>query len=62
MVTADTSIQSGPATFVRDDHDVCSSTMPIVNLEDENERLRKIIAESTRKGIFIFYTMASSLL
>ena len=56
MVPADPSTQSGPATFVRDDHDVRSSTMPIVNLEDENERLRKIIAEyeSTRKGMFMF--------
>ena len=62
MVTADTSIQSGPATYVRNDHDASSSTIQIAIVENENERLRKIIAESTRKGIFIFYTMASSLL
>ena len=61
MVTADTSIQSGPATFVRDDHDVSSSTIQIAILENENERLRKIIAESTKKGMFMYHTMASSL-
>ena len=62
MVPADASAQSGQATFVRDDNDSSSSTMPFANVEDEIERLRKIIAEydSTRKGMFMFHTMASS--
>ena len=61
MVLADPSTQSCSATIVRDDNDASSST--IVNLEEEIERLRKIIAEydSTRKGMFMFHTMASSL-
>ena len=64
MVTADTSIQSGPATFVRDDHDVSSSTIQIAILENENERLRKIIAEyeSTKKGIFNVYVSYNGLI
>ena len=56
MVTAVTSIQSGPVTYVRNDHDASSSTIQIAIVENENERLRKIIAEyeSTRKGMFMF--------